>query len=607
MKVLLSSRVPAFVCNLSQSDGQTSIQNVRGYQRRIGMGAWYALPKASGEPVTEQFVSHVRAILSAASASPDLRKWVGATFVVKRVPMNRVPPKPFQVLIQYSPLLREAMNWKEKWEGVSDAEFGKPAVETPSPSASPNATPLQQRSGQNGSGATPPQQRKRSSITRDIVRRPSLRRPSVGGAHHASLARRPSTTEGSRHGPGGAASAVSTKGALESSSNGHGLAGVASASPKDPSGTPPTAAIPADTTTCGVDSAGALLPNLHAHAPSNSPMSNVPSDRPNAQEGPSACGQGDTTAANARESGLALPTYAGASADASRDAVLPKAATAGAATVGGESNSLVENSKDTFTTTNTSSTVNTASSSSSQGLDEGAPPSGSPVTAPAFNALGGPDSGLQLLPHARERAASSDLSAQTAAHATAKRPSAGDGPNISVANNRNCSPAAVRPGGGERRRDRRPSMSVTSMFNRTASNLDESAGKGTDCGAGGFRRPGLGLPKVRRASFTSGVMDGVSRDGVRKESANGLGGNASLTQSLADVARRKGQKMGLFQFSFKIAGREYEIATQGPMIAPTAESYVKDLNMHGLDIGATPAPCASQVRLRPCHTLHVPS
>jgi hypothetical protein len=102
---------------VQQAQGVTAIQRVRGFQRRIGHAAWYAINRDASVAITEERVNKVRAVLAVATSSRELKEWLTCTFVVKLVQSRDIPPRPFNAFILYSPLIAEHHSErKERWE-----------------------------------------------------------------------------------------------------------------------------------------------------------------------------------------------------------------------------------------------------------------------------------------------------------------------------------------------------------------------------------------------------------------------------------------------------------------------------------------------------------
>ena len=83
-----------------QGQGVTSIQTVRGFQRRIGTAAWYAINKGGHTPISETRVRQVRQLLAVATATPELKQWLSCSFMVKMISSSGLPPKPYTVFVE---------------------------------------------------------------------------------------------------------------------------------------------------------------------------------------------------------------------------------------------------------------------------------------------------------------------------------------------------------------------------------------------------------------------------------------------------------------------------------------------------------------------------
>ena len=137
---VITAILTEFGLHVVQGQGVTSIQTVRGFQRRIGTGAWYAINRDVKKPITEGRARRVRELLAAATSTPELKAWLSCSFMVKRIPSVACPPKPFTDFVARSPHIAARHAKKERWEipieQLPDAEMTSLAPVRPAPAKS---------------------------------------------------------------------------------------------------------------------------------------------------------------------------------------------------------------------------------------------------------------------------------------------------------------------------------------------------------------------------------------------------------------------------------------------------------------------------------------
>ena len=121
---------------VEQGLGASSVQSVRGFQRRVGTGTWYAVNDVPDLALTPERAADIRARLNSHAATETLREWLIAEFVVKLVPSTSCPPRAFKKLLSHSAQLQKAVTSLQRWETADS-----------SPSACPKRGSLMQRAG----------------------------------------------------------------------------------------------------------------------------------------------------------------------------------------------------------------------------------------------------------------------------------------------------------------------------------------------------------------------------------------------------------------------------------------------------------------------------